>query len=267
MTGNCLGWVAYSFVEFNLFVFFANAPGFILSFWLNSGALKLQYLEQVRPYIERDMSPSPRVRESNNIAEEEEEESVTTNEEDEQSYRQGGGSGPPLFCTHDKVWLLVVVSWLILLSVIGLDSSLTHEIRKDIVGIAANVNLVVFFAAPLSTIVTVLKTADSSSIHVRTMVLNTLNCVFWFAYSLAVRDIFIALPNGLGLLFGLIQVVLYVIFPRSDGGLERIRTDEESMEDGLMMENGDGNRSVGSDGSVETELKRKSSIIEDKSII
>lgn len=43
MLGNCCGWVVYSILVQNLWIFFGNAPGFCLSIWLNMGAAKLQY--------------------------------------------------------------------------------------------------------------------------------------------------------------------------------------------------------------------------------
>ena len=47
MTGNCIGWVTYSFLINNLFVFFTNAPGLILSIWFNMAAAKLQYCDRI----------------------------------------------------------------------------------------------------------------------------------------------------------------------------------------------------------------------------
>jgi len=43
MLGNCFGWVTYSILIQDLFVFFGNAPGFCISFWLNLQAAKMQY--------------------------------------------------------------------------------------------------------------------------------------------------------------------------------------------------------------------------------
>jgi solute carrier family 50 (sugar transporter) len=71
-----------------------------------------------------------------------------------------------------------------------------------------------FYGAPLSSIVTVLKTKSSSSIHVATMATNTLNAVFWTAYGIAVVDPFLFVPNGMGAFFGACQIVLMVLFPR-----------------------------------------------------
>ena len=47
MTGNCIGWVTCSFLINNLFVFFTNAPGLILSIWFNMAAAKLQYCDRI----------------------------------------------------------------------------------------------------------------------------------------------------------------------------------------------------------------------------
>jgi hypothetical protein len=86
-----------------------------------------------------------------------------------------------------------------------------------VVGIIVNLNLAFFYAAPLFTIFRVLKTRNSVSIHIRTMVTNTLNGSFWTAYGLAVQDPFIWVPNGLGAILGVIQFCLCVLFPRRSG--------------------------------------------------
>jgi solute carrier family 50 protein (sugar transporter) len=43
MLGNCAGWLAYSYLLENMYVFIPNAVGFILSIWLNIQAIKIQY--------------------------------------------------------------------------------------------------------------------------------------------------------------------------------------------------------------------------------
>jgi solute carrier family 50 protein (sugar transporter) len=47
MTGNCIGWVTYSYLINNVFLLLANVPGLILSVWLNMAAAKLQYCDRI----------------------------------------------------------------------------------------------------------------------------------------------------------------------------------------------------------------------------
>lgn len=47
MTGNCIGWIVYSYLIQNWFIFWANAPGLIMSIWLNMAAAKLQYCDRL----------------------------------------------------------------------------------------------------------------------------------------------------------------------------------------------------------------------------
>jgi hypothetical protein len=61
----------------------------------------------------------------------------------------------------------------------------------------------------------VLKTKNSSTIHIPTIFTNTANGVFWAAYGVAILDPFIAVPNALGAGLGVIQHLLCMMFPRS----------------------------------------------------
>ena len=45
--------------------------------------------------------------------------------------------------------------------------------------------------------------------------MSLLNSFFWFAYALTIKDIVILIPNGCGISLGIIQLVLYIIFPNS----------------------------------------------------
>jgi hypothetical protein len=58
MTGNCLGWSAYAYYTKDPFVLASNIPGLVLSFWLNSGAAKLQYYELMNDIKEDETNPS-----------------------------------------------------------------------------------------------------------------------------------------------------------------------------------------------------------------
>lgn len=198
MLGNTIGWLAYSFITLDLFVFFANAPGLLISIWLNTGAMKLQYYEEL---VRRSSSSSS--------------ESSIDGDNDAISVQTTKIGCFQHLSSHELLVLQIVIVWVIILSTTSLIP-VSKEEMKSIVGVAVNINLMVFYAAPLSTISTIIRTKNSASIHFGTMAMNTTNAFFWCIYSLAIQDYYILIPNGLGFMFGLIQVVLYQCYPRSE---------------------------------------------------
>lgn len=67
---------------------------------------------------------------------------------------------------------------------------------KDMWGFTSNAILLIYYAAPLSTIFTVIKTRSSASLHLPLCIMNTINGVLWLIYGLALKDYFIWVPNG-----------------------------------------------------------------------
>jgi len=114
--------------------------------------------------------------------------------------------------SHEKVVVAIVTIWVAIVTIICfVDLEMSR--KEFIVGIAVNFNLLFFYGAPLSTILTVLKTRDSSSIHRSTMFMNTVNAIFWTAFAFGTFDYFIMVPNGIGAILGFIQMVLRLIVP------------------------------------------------------
>eukprot|EP00581_Thalassiosira_minuscula_P011223 CAMPEP_0183722960 /NCGR_PEP_ID=MMETSP0737-20130205/14741_1 /TAXON_ID=385413 /ORGANISM="Thalassiosira miniscula, Strain CCMP1093" /LENGTH=236 /DNA_ID=CAMNT_0025953207 /DNA_START=373 /DNA_END=1083 /DNA_ORIENTATION=- len=113
---------------------------------------------------------------------------------------------------HEKVVVGVVTIWLAVISLLSF-LKLNIEQWKLAVGLIVNINLCFFYGAPLSTIFTVLKTRDSSSIHRWTMLTNTMNACFWTAFGFGIMDWFIIVPNGLGAILSFIQIFLRIVVP------------------------------------------------------
>lgn len=97
--------------------------------------------------------------------------------------------------------------------------------RELIVGIAVNVNISFFYGAPLSTIFTVMKDLDSSSIHRMTTYLNSLCALFFMLFGLGVWDFVLIVPNAIGVLLGVIQLLLIMTLPQRNEK-ESEQTDE-----------------------------------------
>ena len=266
MTGNCIGWLIYSYLINNLFLFFANAPGLILSVWLNMAAAKLQYSDRISKgmrasFVElldrnRQSFRVPRGRRLDIDSDDLNRDEIVDNENNndngtkmesrdatktnaarnsinEASDNDANGTNnihsfanlkqmalditiqkAEAPAPHEKIVVGVVTFWV---SVISLLYFLQLNISqwKYVVGIIANINTCAFYGAPLSTIYTVIKQKDSSSIHRPTMILNTSNAVFWAAFGFGVWDWIIVVPGSIGAILGFIQIFLRLVVPSS----------------------------------------------------
>lgn len=270
MFGNCLGWVTYSILLQNLWIFFGNCPGLLMSVWYNLAAVKLSYhkyhvQEMRRSVVEllvneghtgsvlmRTVHLVEEVTTHNEVKGVSESASASTldtgdlekgNEEmkaiactnSNENHEKNQASTPgewaqlvlddtsqkvPVFAPHENLIMTISIIWVIGIAIICLVPNISQKAREVAVASLVNANLVFFYGAPLSTIHTVTHQRDSSSIYVPTMITNTLNGFFWTAYGFAISDYFIAVPNALGALFGVVQVVLCILFPRKQQSKE-----------------------------------------------
>jgi solute carrier family 50 protein (sugar transporter) len=232
MTGNCLGWVGYAAVTKDLFVLFSNAPGLVLSIWLNMGAAKLQYQEMHQLCLNNGSHSLLLHSEVDGEDEEEEEDIAQDIDENDGALRRSrfttnNGTAAiaslPSFTSHEKWVICILIIWTIVLSAVCFIPMSNKE-QADIIGLVVNINLVVFYGAPLSTILHVVSTRNSASIHRRTMIMSLFNSFFWLAYGIALMDIIILLPNACGFALGIVQLLLCTIF--SD------KVEDDSHDDG-----------------------------------
>lgn len=74
----------------------------------------------------------------------------------------------------------------------------------------------IYYAAPLSVMLGVLRTRDSSTLLLPLAIMNTVNGTLWTAYGFAISDYFIMAPNAFGALCGVVQILLCFIFPKKE---------------------------------------------------
>lgn len=240
---SCFSILAFLARVQNLFIFFANSPGFLLSVWFNLCAAKLQYQDHRAKEMRQSFvgfleasSQEMHRRRSTTILKTSIQEGLETEpiveendapihvDDDFQTPWQTAtdlgalvlnvtAQNTPAPAPHEIMVMCIVGIWTIIVSIVVL-APVTPKTRELIVGITVNINLFFFYGAPLSSIVQVFKERNSASIHITTMVTNTLNSCFWTAYGLAVGDAFIYIPNGTGAILGLMQGILVLLFPR-----------------------------------------------------
>ncbi|KAK7353765.1 hypothetical protein VNO80_19217 [Phaseolus coccineus] len=114
---------------------------------------------------------------------------------------------------------LSTIKIILLLNVFGFGAMLLLTLfltkgseRISVIGWISLVFNISVFAAPLGIMKRVIKTKSVEFMPLSLSFFLTLNAIMWFFYGLLLNDYYIALPNTLGFLFGIIQMVMYLIY-------------------------------------------------------
>lgn len=90
----------------------------------------------------------------------------------------------------------------------------SHETVVTTLGVCACGVLCCLYGAPLSTLATVLRTRDSSSLYPPLVGIACFCSLLWTVYGLVIGDVFLWGPNCVGATLSLTQLALIAIFPR-----------------------------------------------------
>ena len=123
--------------------------------------------------------------------------------------------------TRDRILAQVLFYALVipLIGAIGLLTEMSQSRLKLMWGFTANGILLLYYAAPLSTVVSVVRTKSAKSINLPLACAQCLNGSLWLGYGLAVSDLFIWVPNAIGTCTGALLIFLLFTYRerRRDG--------------------------------------------------
>ncbi|KAE9620806.1 putative SWEET sugar transporter [Lupinus albus] len=111
--------------------------------------------------------------------------------------------------------LLLVVLGIFAIILVGSLQIADSNIRRAFVGFLSCVSLISMFASPLFVINLVIRTKSVEFMPFYLSLSTFLMSVSFFLYGFLSGDAFVYVPNGIGTLLGLIQLVLYFYYNRS----------------------------------------------------
>ncbi|CAN6585840.1 unnamed protein product [Malus baccata var. baccata] len=108
--------------------------------------------------------------------------------------------------------LLSELVFMVLLAFLVIKLAHTYSKRSLIVGLVCVLVNIVMYASPLSVMKLVITTKSVEYMPFFLSLFTFLNSVAWFTYAQFRFDIYLTIPNGLGLLFGSAQLLLYATY-------------------------------------------------------
>ncbi|XP_073007103.1 bidirectional sugar transporter SWEET4-like [Typha latifolia] len=149
-----------------------------------------------------------------------------------------------LLYSHGRKRVQVLIALLLEVAFVGFVALLvlllahTHERRSMVVGILCVFFGTLMYVAPLSVMKMVIRTRSVEYMPLFLSLASFFNGVCWTAYALIRFDLYITIPNGLGVMFAVAQLVLYAMYYKStQKQIEaRQRKGEVGMSEVVVME-------------------------------
>ncbi|CAL9180292.1 unnamed protein product [Musa hybrid cultivar] len=139
--------------------------------------------------------------------------------------------------------LLAETAFVAAVALLVLTLAHTHERRSMIVGVLCVFFGTMMYAAPLSVMRLVIQTKSVEYMPLFLSLASFFNGVCWTAYALIRFDPYITIPNGLGVVFSVAQLMLYATYYKStQRQIEAVKRKTEMGLTDVVVVKGDANK-------------------------
>ncbi|XP_074571598.1 bidirectional sugar transporter SWEET4-like [Curcuma longa] len=111
--------------------------------------------------------------------------------------------------------LAAEAAFVVAVALLVLTTLRTHERRSMVVGVLCVVFGTMMYAAPLSVMKLVIQTKSVEYMPLTLSLASFFNGLCWTAYALIRFDLYITIPNALGVIFAVAQLLLYAVYYKS----------------------------------------------------
>ncbi|KAI0524401.1 hypothetical protein KFK09_003769 [Dendrobium nobile] len=117
--------------------------------------------------------------------------------------------------TKALLLLFIDIAFIVVVAAIVLSILRSHERRTLIVGILCIIFCIMMYASPLSILKRVIRSKSVEYMPLYLSIAYFFNGLCWTTYSLIHLDVNLTIPNAIGLLFAIAQLLLHVIYNKS----------------------------------------------------
>ncbi|KAI3759379.1 hypothetical protein L6452_07150 [Arctium lappa] len=113
-----------------------------------------------------------------------------------------------------KIMIILIIEAIFVAAIVAITLTFfhTYQSRSMIVGLICIVFNILMYASPLTVMKSVIKTKSVKYMPLSLAVASFLNGIVWVVYALLQFDPYILVPNALGTISAIIQLVLYATY-------------------------------------------------------
>ncbi|MBM4240208.1 MAG: hypothetical protein FJ150_00755 [Euryarchaeota archaeon] len=82
----------------------------------------------------------------------------------------------------------------------------------ETIGLIASLTAILMFTSPIAQIRNIIKNRTSQTISPAIYAAMAINCTFWTIYGIGVEDLYITVPNSLGIVLGIVTLLIIYIY-------------------------------------------------------